>query len=977
MAEQSRYWIGIDLGTTNSVVAYGDKQAQRGSEPPEIRVLEVPQLVAEGEVCALPVLPSFLYFPPESASSANAFALPWEAQATSVVGVLAREQGALVAGRQVSSAKSWLCQGAVDRRAGILPWEAEPSEPKVSPVEASARYLTHLRNAWNEGKAWNDAIAGGEETRFEDQDIVLTVPASFDEEARELTVEAAHQAGLHRFTLLEEPMAAFYAWIAKHRNLLEGQLAGTELHDGDLVLICDIGGGTTDFSLIRVRMMGASVQFERTAIGEHLLLGGDNLDLALTRRVEEKLNAGKLSLRQRHSLQRACCAAKERLLSDPALQCLPVNVLGSGRGVVGQVLTAELTREDVLQILAEGFLPLTNASELLKREEDRRESRTGLRELGLPYATSPAITKHLAAFLASASASLQQTRSASRDHPTMVRPDAVLFNGGFCTAPIVRERIVEAISNWFRQEGASRDEAKRSRPIVLDSTGMERAVAVGAAYYARVRHGSGVRIRAGSARSYYVATRSEHGIQAVCVLPHGTEEGTTLPLPNREFTVLANRPVSFTLYSSTVRRDAHGAIAALEEGEIHRHAPLGTLLRYGKKMREQELAVRLRANFTEMGTLELWCESLATDHRWRLRFELRGDAGQEVRDQIESKPSTSTKPESSNIAEQELEAAVGLIRGVFDKSQQEEAIAPEKLVAELEGMLGTGKNAWPIATVRRFCDELAEVAEGRKKSPQSEVRWLNLFGFCLRPGFGARNDEARISQLRKVYLAGPAFAREIPSQVELLVLLRRVAGGLNASQQHELHRMHAATLGLGSKRKERANPQVERDTWRLLAALEHLPALTRVQLGNDLLGKIKKDSNYKTLLWSLGRLGERIPLYGPLNCVVPPEVAEEWLKALLNLKELTAESAFAMVQLGALTGDRARDIGDELRYEVLAKLSGAEVALESRQRLELCMPPAISELERIFGETLPKGLQLVTSPNCLLSVAALTADLPG
>ncbi len=289
-----------------------------------------------------PRLPSFLYFPSEQDLSAGSMKLPWEERPESVAGVLAREQGALLPGRQVSSAKSWLCHDAVDRRAKLLPWGAEPPEPMVSPVEASARYLTHLRNAWNHSSA---AASAGAEMRFENQEIVLTVPASFDEEARELTVEAAHQAGLEKLTLLEEPLAAFYAWIAAHQDALNvapalrragrrprSSPAGKiELKDGELVLICDVGGGTSDFSLIRVRFANQQVQFERIAIGEHLLLGGDNLDLALARRVEEKLHAPKLSLRQRHALRRTCCAAKERLLSDPALDRLPISVLGSGR----------------------------------------------------------------------------------------------------------------------------------------------------------------------------------------------------------------------------------------------------------------------------------------------------------------------------------------------------------------------------------------------------------------------------------------------------------------------------------------------------------------------------------------------------------------------------------------------------------------------------------------------------------------------
>ena len=396
----SRYLIGIDLGTTNSVVAYIDvyidtpEVADAGSP---IRVFPVPQLVAHGEVLTLPALPSFLYFPTEDELSAGAVSATWDENPPMVTGALAREQGALVPSRQVSSAKSWLSYPGVDRRAKILPAQAEPPQPMISPVEASARYLMHLRDAWN------GAIGTDDETRFEHQEIVLTVPASFDEEARELTVEAAGRAGLETLTLLEEPLAAFYAWIAENRQAQAGgpssrrqtarpDLAregnGGDLRDGELILICDIGGGTTDFSLVRARLVNGELQFERTAIGEHLLLGGDNLDFALARRVEdklqEKLKGIKLTLRQRYALRRACCAAKERLLSDSSseLSRVPVTVLGSGRAVVGQTLSVDLTREEVLQIVTAGFLPITAPDEM-----PTHGRLTGLRELGLPYAS--------------------------------------------------------------------------------------------------------------------------------------------------------------------------------------------------------------------------------------------------------------------------------------------------------------------------------------------------------------------------------------------------------------------------------------------------------------------------------------------------------------------------------------------------------------------------------------------------------------
>ena len=580
----SRFLIGIDLGTTNSVLAYIDTQKIADTDS-AISVFPVPQLIASGEVRTLPALPSFLYFPTDEELAGSGVVATWNEQPPMVTGVLAREQGALVPSRQVSSAKSWLCSPGVHRGAKILPAQAEPPQPMISPVEASARYLMHLRDAWN------GAIGTDAETRFEHQEIVLTVPGSFDEEARELTVEAAQRAGLNNLTLLEEPLASFYAWIAANPRALAGN--GEELRDGELILICDIGGGTSDFSLIRVRLINGQVQFERIAIGEHLLLGGDNLDLALARCAEDKLERKKLTMRQRYALRRACCAAKERLLSDSTLKRVPLAVLGSGQAIVGQALSTDLTREEVLHILTGGFLPITAADEMPATGRP-----TGLRELGLPYPSDPAITKHLAAFLRQASAGITPSPADQR----MVRPDAVLFNGGFCAPVVTRDRILEVISAWFggAQTGW--------RPKLLNNEAVDSAVARGAAYYGRVRRGSGLCIRAGCARTYYIGLPSQQGIQGICILPSGAEEGTTFPLLNRDFSVLANRPVSFTLYSSRTRRDEHGKVATLDEAELHRHPPLVTLLRYGKKMRDVYLTISLRASFTEVGTLELWCE---------------------------------------------------------------------------------------------------------------------------------------------------------------------------------------------------------------------------------------------------------------------------------------------------------------------------------------------------------------------------------
>ena len=953
MEASSRYLLGIDLGTTNSAVAYVDTQERpaRGAPPP-VRVFEVPQLVGEGEVRALPSLPSFIYFTDEAEDAAPGLRLPWEEETDgALVGVLARERGALVPGRQVVSAKSWLSLSAVDRTADILPWDAEPGDKVCSPVAASGRYLTHLRDAWNHSMATGADGATVDALRFERQQIVLTVPASFDEEARELTVAAAREAGLENLTLLEEPLAAFYAWVAAQKGGLKRQLK-----DGQLVLVCDVGGGTTDFSLIRVRVEGGEVRFERTAIGEHLLLGGDNVDLALARLVVEKLGRPHLSLRQQNALRRQCCAAKETLLGDDAVERAPVTVLGGGRSVVGGALSTELTRAEVEEVLARGFLPESAAEDL-----PASERRAGLRELGLPYASEPAITKHLAAFLTQAALGMRAGGSGDEAQDTMARPDAILFNGGFFQPSLARDRLVAAVAGWFPHEG------KRWRPKVLHSETPETAVAVGAAYYARVRRMGGVRVSGGSARGYYIGVQpggaAQERLTAVCVLPRGTEEGTRVELGGREFTALTNRPVTFTLYSTTTRQDAQGEVVRFAEGEMHRHAPLVTVLRYGKRSRHVEIDVSLTAHFTEVGTLELWCEAPKTGHRWRLQFQLRG--AEALADEGEEAEETENLDVGTQVVipEEAVREAEKLIKAVFGGPRDAlpgETLSPEALPGRLEAALGYRKDSWRTETIRKLFDVLAELPQGRRKGRNYEARWLNLFGFCLRPGFGALLDDWRVARARKVYHEGLYFEKDVQCQVEWVILWQRVAGGMNAGQQLELYERHKSLLGVaGRKLKGRINRQVEREGLLLLASLEHLPPAIRMELGEELLERVEAEPGNKSFTWALGRLGARVPFYGPLNCVVSPEAAMRWTSALLALPELTGHVATAISQLAARTDDPLRDLEPAFRLEVIRRLEEAGTGEEILEGLRTHVPRSRAAAVRIFGESLPEGLRLL------------------
>jgi molecular chaperone DnaK (HSP70) len=956
MEAASRFLIGIDLGTTNSAVAYVDtsERPARGAPPP-VRVFEAPQLVADGEVRALPSLPSFIYFTDETEDAAPGLRLPWEEETDgALVGVFARERGALVPGRQVASAKSWLCLSSVDRTDAFLPWDAEGGDKVCSPVAASARYLTHLRDAWNHSKAKDESGRVADELRFERQQIVLTVPASFDEEARELTVEAAREAGLDNLTLLEEPLAAFYAWIAAQKGGLKRQLK-----DGQLVLVCDVGGGTTDFSLIRVRVEAGEVRFERTAIGEHLLLGGDNVDLALARLVEEKLGRPRLSLRQQNALRRQCCAAKELLLGDETLEGAPVTVLGGGRAVVGGALSTQLTRGEVEEVLAEGFLPASAPDDL-----PASERRAGLRELGLPYASDPAITKHLAAFLTQAALAMRAAEEGATQHEdagALARPDAVLFNGGFFHPLLARERVVETIANWFPQAG------KRWRPKVLHNETPETAVAVGAAYYARVRRMGGVRVSGGSARGYYIGVQQSvqgadgESLMAVCVLPRGTEEGTRLELV-REFAALTNRPAAFTLYSTTTRQDEQGEVVRFAEGELHRHAPLVTVLRYGKRSRHIELDVRLTAHFTEVGTLELWCEAPKSGHRWRLQFQLRGAEALDEETAAGEESEPHDEAPQVVIPEESVAEAERLLRAVFGGPRDAlpgETLSPEALPGRLEAALGYRKDSWRMEVIRKLCDVLAELSNGRRKGRNYEARWLNLFGFCLRPGFGAVLDEWRVGSARKVYHEGLCFEKDVQCQVEWMILWQRVAGGLSAGQQLEIYERHKGTFGVGGRKaKGRLNRQVEREGLLMLASLEQLTPALRVELGEEILERIEAEPGNKSFTWALGRLGARVPFYGPLNCVVPAGVAARWAAALLALPELAPHVAAAVSQLAARTDDPLRDVEEGFRAEAVRRLEEAGAGDDALEALRTYVPRSRAAAVRIFGESLPEGLRL-------------------
>ncbi|HKI31675.1 MAG TPA: Hsp70 family protein [Gemmataceae bacterium] len=946
----SKYLIGIDLGTTNSALAYVDLRRKPREGRPEVRTFEVPQLVAPADVAPRVLLPSFLYLPGPHDLPPGATALPWDPQRAYAVGEFARNHGARVPGRLVTSAKSWLCHAGVDRSAALLPWSAPPDVQRISPVEASARYLRHLTEAWNHAVA-----QGRDEDRLEKQAVVLTVPASFDDVARNLTVEAARKAGIENLTLLEEPQAAFYCWLTTSPPKEAGAL-----RPGALCVVVDVGGGTSDFSLIQAVEQQGELAFVRQAVGDHLLLGGDNMDLALAKFVETKLpGAGRVDAAGYGMLTQACRLAKETLFAPNPPAHHTVTVVGRGRSVVGGTLHTQLTPADVRRLIFDGFFP-----QVPRDAEPIRGSRTGLHEMGLPYVNDPAITRHLAAFL-------------KKHTPAGSAPQGILFNGGVFQPAALRERLVEVMRQWYDSPAAP------WQPLVLTTPSLDLAVAWGAAYYGWLRHTGGRRIGGGIARSYYVGVAADgtaapapgQPLTVVCVVPQHLEEGEEVSLPKPELELAIGQPVLFPLYTSTVRGgDKPGDLLQVAPEQLLQLPPLHTVLRGGKRSGTKHVPVTLAARSTEIGTLELWCVAREGINRWRLEFNVRDV----VRGEADS-TAEGAEPAEASVTdvwpEAQVQEAARLIRAAYlplpsgDRGGGE-GPEPKELTKALEAALDAPRHDWPSGLCRRLLEFLYEVAEHRRRSPAHFGRWYNLVGYCLRPGFGDALDKYRVEQLWKLLHAPPrgdagkSVVRQPESGAEYWIMWRRVAGGLNAPLQQDLYNRLRPAL-LPGKGKGGPKPQANElaEMWRAAAGLERLDGKNKEALGEALLKPLRRSPVPTYGFWALTRLGARVLLYGPLNAVVHPQVVQGWLDAILSFQPANQSErlgwAFCLAQLARRSGQRALDVDDSHRLSVLSVLRGLDVPEHWPRMVE-----EVSELERdeqsqMFGESLPIGLRLL------------------
>ncbi|ARU06411.1 hypothetical protein CCO03_18660 [Comamonas serinivorans] len=1046
--------VGIDLGTSHVAVAslaLADAVAHAVAGPVSasvadvtddgIAMLPIAQLVGPAQVDARMLLPSLRYHPAPGELDAASLNQPWptwqpppdaelqqaiasyvhQGEAVehppAVIGTHARTLGAQVPSRLVSSAKSWLSHAGVDRTAPILPWGAPPDVPRVSPLHATASYLAHVRSAWD--RRHPDAPLA-------QQAVCITVPASFDEGARALTVEAARLVGLQQVQLLEEPQAALTDWLQQPGPALAQQLQGVRL-----VLVVDVGGGTTDFSLMAVEPAGdAGPQLVRLTVGEHLMLGGDNMDLAIAHALEAPLSGGtRLSAARFALLVQQCRAAKERLLAADAPESLTVTLLGAGASVLGGSRSAVLTREQVAAWVVDGFLPQEGAEVLPRKRQ------SALVGFGLPHPADSAITRHLAAFLARSAPAMRQhldavmqgpagigsagTSTASegpgRDHLSELGPDdgarlpvpdAVLFNGGVFHAAALVERLTAVLTRW------------RGTPVrVLHNPHPDWAVARGAVAHLWGRHQSdwvsihrsheqiektGIpavdeggepapsaplvpvpRIRAGSARSYFLWLQPADDtaaarMQAVCLLPHGQATGVVHALPQR-FMLRLGEPVRFQLLASSLptpwRAGEVVDVAALEavwlpplttqiDAEDGSGASTGTGA-VGRTARD--VAVHVQASLSEVGTLEVACvcqdaPAGEAPTRWPLVFAVRGAQATVPAEASASPPDALTGRAVTPPWAAVAEGVTALVDEVFgEPAHAVDAGTVRRLRQALERRLGR-RDTWPVALLRPLFDLLMARARRRRRSAEHERVWFNLAGYCLRPGLGEPRDAQRMASLWALHDDGLSYPKGQGNWAEWWICWRRVAAGLNEAQQMALMSSVAGALEHADQRHRAADSPLvaEGDMVRLVAVLENLSAPYRAELGEWLVQHLPQAAAATPTWWALGRTGARVPLHGSPHNVVAPELVQAWITTALAQDWRRNDAAmFAAVQMSRMTGDRARDVDEATRAQVLQRLQQARAPERWRTLVAEVVALSDDDLQRSVGEALPPGLRLL------------------
>ncbi len=912
-ASPARFVVGIDLGTTHCALAASALAA------PKVFLMDIPQLVAPGETADRSLFPSFMYLPAPGELSEDDRRLPW-GTSERVVGEFARRLGAKVPSRLVASAKSWVCHGGVNRRAPILPWNSPDDEPHVSPYEAQVAYLDHLRQVW--AHRYPDAPLA-------DQDVVVTVPASFDEGARELTTAAAAEAGLGEVRLIEEPQAAFYDFLGAHAADLEDQLG-----DAKLILVVDVGGGTTDLTLVRVRPAGdrdaGDNRLERVAVGGHLMLGGDNMDAALAVFALEKAGIerpGDATIWS--AIVQSARAAKERLLAADGPEQAVISYQGRGSRLLANTKSISVTKAEVQQVLLDGFLPRSGPDEVAQRA-----SRAGLTTLGLPFASDAAISRHVCSFLR------RHVEAAGEAGATVVeglpRPDLVLLNGGVFNGHALIERLREVFDGWFGPAAVR----------FLDHTSLDTAVARGAVVYGLSRRGVGEGIGGGTARAYYIGVEGDDGRrQALCVAPKGMDDGTSITVPDRVFVLRLDAPVAFPLYVYTGdRSDAAGAVLEPDD-ELDSLPALETVLR-DRGRADSDVPVTVSAAMTETGALEIFLATVELPPRkWKLEFVLGRESMSEAKARA-AQATLDAEPAHPKIGE--AAAAVAKALGGDDPK------LARGLRRAVEKAIGS-RGQWSAATCRALWEVCVEYEPRRGASDQHELSWLGLAGWALRPGYGAPEDQRRIDTLWGLRERGLHRATKA-TWPQWWILWRRVAAGLDGARQQALFDELAPWLwreGSASAAGPHKHGPVE--MMQLLAGLERVGREAKERSGDLLLARAPKIGSYAPL----GRVGARALVRAEPEAVVDAVVADRWVEALLALDWDQAEgAAFAAASLGRLTGDARRDLSPQRRTLIAQRLTAAKAPASWIDMVLRGADMAASDMKRVFGEGLPVGLKL-------------------
>ena len=915
--KSAKYLVGIDLGTTHTVVAYIEAAPSKLDQA--IKIFDIEQLITLGEVATRALLPSVRYHPAEGELSDVDISFSPAAE-KAVIGEAARFLGSKTQGRLVTSAKSWLSHPSVDHSANILPWGSSDEIEKVSPIDASASYLAHVRTVW--GYKFPDAP-------LEQQTIVITVPASFDEAARSLTLEAAKIAGLTNISLLEEPQAVCYDWLRRNAQTIKQALQNVKL-----LMVCDVGGGTTDLTLIKIEQGKAEAEpkLTRIGVGDHLMLGGDNIDLALAHLAESRIatNNKKLSVADLSQLIEQCRAAKEKLLADDAPEQLNVTLLGGGSKLIGGSRSAQLTKDEVRKIALDGFFPLSGLNDLPSKK------RSGVVEFGLPYTADPAISKHIAAFLKLHSQASQQALG----HEGYV-PDAILLNGGVFRSQTITQRTLDLINSWSDQQ-----------LLLLENQHPELSVAFGAVSYAVARRDKKNKIGGGSARSYFLLVEANNGHQqktGICVLPKGSEEGVEVILKQQQFSLRIGQPVQFHLASTTGdAKYKSGELVEIIEDHFNFLPPLAVAFEGGDKA---EITVQLSVTQTEVGTLKIQC---IADNKQRFDVEFQ------IRKKALATLSTNTElPENINQAKEKIQAVFG------SKSKKVDPKAVKSLRGNLEKVLGLSRTEWDTAILRELFTELLEGMKSRRRSENHERVWLSLIGFCLRPGFGYPLDDWRVEQLWKTYSQAIQFVNERQNWTEWWTLWRRIAGGLDGSAQEQIFKDISKFLNPAAARQAGVAKQIKirgyDDMVRLSGVLERLSVDKKIILCEWLLKRLQKSSEPNQTWWAVGRIASRVPFHGSSHNVIPAQLVTDWMTQLLKVDwKKVPQAAFAATLMSRMSGDRVRDLDETIRLQIVEKLQASKAPSSWVEMVETYKELDEVEEKQIFGEALPPGLKLIS-----------------